>query len=370
MAMDEAAFAELTQAFSSAALDPSQWRPAMSKLADALGAVGCALELSDLTSGEAVIDNTAQLDGDLARLYEDRIFAINPRIRRAVPLRLGAIADDASLVDRDDPANGEFFDWLSRTPYYYLIGGKILAQDGAVGFLTANFSQAHGMATAEHHKVFAALTPHLINTMSAARAITRRSLRGEALTLEALGTERAFAFLSADGRLVEASVGFEVLLRAQDTLRLRQGELTADRPGERRMVETFLAAAVGRRSPLAPPAPIRLRGTQGVRGLVLRAAPLAPRHDAYDIFRPAALLTLTDLDQPHRVRRGDLESLFGLTEREAEIAARLVEGATLERTAAGLEISEHTVRQHLKSVFGKVGVTRQAELVAVVSRLT
>jgi DNA-binding CsgD family transcriptional regulator len=102
---------------------------------------------------------------------------------------------------------------------------------------------------------------------------------------------------------------------------------------------------------------------------VLRAVPLTRNNDLFDLFRPAALLTLVDLDQPQRVRRDDLIALFDLTSREADIAALLGEGETTEGVARRLEISEHTVRQHLKAIFGKVGVSRQAELVGVVSRL-
>ncbi|MCI3135241.1 helix-turn-helix domain-containing protein [Phenylobacterium aquaticum] len=80
-------------------------------------------------------------------------------------------------------------------------------------------------------------------------------------------------------------------------------------------------------------------------------------------------MTLADLDQPHRVRRSELIALFGLTDREADVAALLGEGASLDDAARRLEISEHTVRQHLKAVFGKVGVSRQAELVRIISRL-
>ncbi|ATC26676.1 helix-turn-helix transcriptional regulator [Caulobacter vibrioides] len=49
---------------------------------------------------------------------------------------------------------------------------------------------------------------------------------------------------------------------------------------------------------------------------------------------------------------------------------RLVgEGGTIESVAVSWDISENTVRHHLKSVFGKIDVSRQSELVSVVSKL-
>ncbi|NBC35097.1 hypothetical protein GTZ99_00825 [Novosphingobium sp. FSY-8] len=247
----------IVHSFAKAALDPAQWMPAMTSLSEAMGAVGCALELTDLNTGAAYVANSAALDGAVRRDYEERIFHINPRINRALSMPLGQVADDSVLMAGDAPHKGEFLDWLERAPYHYIIGGKILNAGGHVGFLTANYAKSHGMVTQTHHDVFAILTPQLINIVEVGRALSANRLR----------------------------------------------------------------------------------------------------HD------------LTDLDAPLRVRRQELASLFGLTEREADVAALISEGCNIEQTGEQLAISAYTVRQHLKAVFGKVGVSRQAELVALVSRL-
>lgn len=57
--------------------------------------------------------------------------------------------------------------------------------------------------------------------------------------------------------------------------------------------------------------------------------------------------------------------MHGFTRAEARLASMLAEGITLEGAAEALSISIHTVRCQLKSVFAKTGVTRQAELVAL-----
>jgi DNA-binding CsgD family transcriptional regulator len=369
MRLDDEGLADIVKSFSRAAVDPAHWMTAMAQLQDAVGAVGVALELTDLETGAASMENTVQLDDDQLRRYEERIFHVNPRVRRALSLSLGAIADDNTLIDHASPSSREFLEWLRTTPYYYLIGAKVLNDDGKVGFLTANFSRRHGMATAEHHAVFGALTPHLVNVIAASRAVSTASLKGELITTQALNSDRAFALMDASGRLIECSAGFEALLQRQTMLRLQRRRLTASRPGDRAGVDRFLAGALGPSRHSEPPSPLRLLGPDSRWGLLLRAVPLAPNHDVFDVFRPAALLTLADLDQPHRVRRSELIALFGLTDREADVAALLGEGLSLDDAARRLEISDHTVRQHLKAVFGKVGVSRQAELVRIISRL-
>lgn len=52
-----------------------------------------------------------------------------------------------------------------------------------------------------------------------------------------------------------------------------------------------------------------------------------------------------------------------LTPRETDVIRALARGQTNREIASALGMSEHTVKQHLKSVFGKLGVSSRVELV-------
>ena len=58
-------------------------------------------------------------------------------------------------------------------------------------------------------------------------------------------------------------------------------------------------------------------------------------------------------------------AMHGITRAEARLASMLADGISLEEVAEALLVSIQTVRSQLKSVFAKTGVTRQAELVAL-----
>jgi DNA-binding CsgD family transcriptional regulator len=60
-----------------------------------------------------------------------------------------------------------------------------------------------------------------------------------------------------------------------------------------------------------------------------------------------------------------IATMHGLTCAEARLASMLAEGNSLEEASVALSVSIQTVRSHLKSVFSKTGVKRQAELVAL-----
>ena len=78
----------------------------------------------------------------------------------------------------------------------------------------------------------------------------------------------------------------------------------------------------------------------------------------------AAVIFATDPERGRGASAETLSARYGFTPAEWDVAQRLAAGADLEHIAAELGITLHTVRGHLKHVFTKAGVHRQAELVA------
>ena len=65
-------------------------------------------------------------------------------------------------------------------------------------------------------------------------------------------------------------------------------------------------------------------------------------------------------------RNATAPELGRLSPRETEVLDRLLEGHRVTSIAGQLDVSEHTVRNHLKSMFRKLSVHSQAELVSLV----
>jgi DNA-binding NarL/FixJ family response regulator len=67
-------------------------------------------------------------------------------------------------------------------------------------------------------------------------------------------------------------------------------------------------------------------------------------------------------------RRAEIASiiveLYELTAREQQVTQLLVRGLAIDEIAQTLWLSRHTVRDHVKAIFGKVGVTSRPELTA------
>src|SRR5262245_22821110 len=115
------------------------------------------------------------------------------------------------------------------------------------------------------------------------------------------------------------------------------------------------AAALGLSSERPPIARVRLAGG---RWLLLHAASLESSSSAAQrtaiVLAPAGPVEITPLR---------LE-LHGLSEREREVTRLLVRGLSTDEVAKTMQITRHTVKDHTKAVYTKLGVTSRHELTA------
>ena len=103
----------------------------------------------------------------------------------------------------------------------------------------------------------------------------------------------------------------------------------------------------------------RLQAADGTWALVSAAPLTGPQVDGgYAITlqtAPAADLT------------GVLMPAWNLTSRERDVAALIIEGRSSDDIAASLFLSPHTVRDHTKTIFGKLGIHNRRHLTAVLT---
>jgi DNA-binding CsgD family transcriptional regulator len=114
--------------------------------------------------------------------------------------------------------------------------------------------------------------------------------------------------------------------------------------------------AVGRSIPVS--------GSESAPPFVAHVVPL--RGAGLDLFTGAlSIMFLTPVVPNSSVPPELLQALFDLTPAEARVASQVTEGRSIELIALSTGLSHNTVRTHLKSVFLKTGVQRQAELVSL-----
>ena len=150
-------------------------------------------------------------------------------------------------------------------------------------------------------------------------------------------------------------------------LKLSRGRLVAEHNDETRRLDKVIGQAT---SVEGRPGSVTLTSMMGDRFQVL-VIPLHRR--ALDVFCPTkAIATLVHIGAYGAegllgYAKPLLETGFGLTNREADIAVLVAQGLSAPIIARRLLIGEGTVRNHIKAVFRKVGLHTQAELSALVA---
>ena len=134
-------------------------------------------------------------------------------------------------------------------------------------------------------------------------------------------------------------------------------------PAEPLPPHVYVLAAHVAASPQRRPARVRARAADGT-WMVIRASALTTRSQA------AAGYAVTLEAAPADDLAPLLMRAWGLTRREREVARLVINGLSTEDIATALFISAHTVRDHVKTMFGKVGVSRRQDLAAILTGRT
>ncbi len=175
--------------------------------------------------------------------------------------------------------------------------------------------------------------------------------------------------VSATGRVVAANQPGEALAREARLVRIGVGDRLEilDRQaaaeiarviGQTARRETFVA---GRET-------IRLQNSDGSFSVALYPLVFHPPDDNFRLLlspQTCCLLVIRPLANGGAGHVEILRERFGLTTAEARLALKIAGGASLPAASLALRISYQTGRTQLKTVFAKLNVRRQAELVAL-----
>ena len=171
--------------------------------------------------------------------------------------------------------------------------------------------------------------------------------------------------LDRRGRIVAASDRAVKLLRQGDGLSDRDGVLRAAAPAD----DVKLQQLLERASPLfgQGAAGSMTVGRQFVLPrLVLHVSPVGGRLTDLRRGRVASVVLVVDPSRELRIDADALASALDLTPTESSIAAMLATGSSLREIAAAMGRKQGTIRWHLKQIFAKHRISRQADVVRLV----
>ncbi|WP_173045469.1 LuxR C-terminal-related transcriptional regulator [Bosea sp. ANAM02] len=256
---------------------------------------------------------------------------------------------------------------MDRSPMYsnfffpkglgYAAGSVLPMPNGDIAVFNLERRYSDGPVSSEEIARLNAVRPHLAR---AAALSTRLNLQRARAIVDALNSAgMPAAILGGQNELLAANSLLEKM--SDQIVFLAHGKLALGNAASNRLLMDGLA---NRSRPATSSIPIPARADSPAA--VMHALPLPG--EASDVFNGArTLLVVTRLDRPTSPTAELLTGLFDLTASEARVARGIAEGKSTDEVAAALGLSRETVRFYLKGIFGKTGVARQSDLIALLS---
>jgi DNA-binding CsgD family transcriptional regulator len=266
---------------------------------------------------------------------------------------------------------------LKRTEFYndhllpnratHSMGAVIERQGETALVLTALRDEPLGSFGSEESRLAENLLPHLSRAFITHERLQMLEGGEQALNALSLGV----VLLSSDSRVVFSNREADDVLRSGDGLRLRNGRLVTSNSNTDGALGRMLHYAVAGGDGVECPSDVLVMRPSGRRPYHVIASPLRRRtRPLAGIPTPVALVLIRDPERQRPVGLDALKQGYALTPREAELALSLIEGETLQRTADRLGMTYETARTHLRHILSKTGTSRQAELMALLQRMS
>ena len=364
------------------ALDYSRWPTASALIDEALGTHGSSMLLADGDTDEEIRVYFAWMlyrgepHSELQRWYFENFYPIDeraPRVRKAPDsqlLHMSQVYTEKELKSsaaynalrthgrggdginvRLDGRNGSRITWLVHDPV-----------DGN-GWSSAQLDIIRG------------LLPHIRQTVRVQQTLANSGALGETVTELLDSTGVGILQLDARGRILAANDRARDLLRTGDTLLDEAGFLSARTPRDNDELQRRLGRAL-------PPFGVRAGGGPREGGslivkrpgsrppLLLHVNPVGQSENDLRAWSVAALVLIVDPARTTTTVDPTLvEAALGLSPMQSQVAVRMTEGISVPAIAENMDRKTSTIRTHVKAMYGKLGLTRQEELVRLVRSL-
>jgi DNA-binding CsgD family transcriptional regulator len=373
---------QLLQAIYRGAIQQPAWQDALGALRRAFDAHVVSLVLRPPSPGDpGTILNDVRPDAKQAATpnqetdpnawkltaYREQFFSLDPFIN--LPLEQIVSLDDL-LSDEELIASDYYRHYLEPVGLFRILGLDTGAEDGLLARLRFSRRRDEPTFSTDDRQRLQRLIPHLrlaidiharLNQMTSERDIYAGAV--DQLSV-------ATVILNDRGKVLNTNAMATALLEDAGGISLKAGQLhTAGRDTDRQLqaaVDSVVMAQRAGKTSVVRALRVPRQGGRQPLGLVIRPVPTTEWGKGPS--GPCAAVFISDPEQRDSASQQTLGKLFDLTPAEANVAILLSRGLSLAEVSEAQNISPHTARAQLKSIFAKTGVSRQAELVRMITR--
>jgi DNA-binding CsgD family transcriptional regulator/PAS domain-containing protein len=371
--MDGERFASAVEKIYGAAPDPSQWPDALQAVGDYFGDAGAVL-IYGRDDGQCAMIACPTLAPFAPAYLQDwwhRDIRGGRARKRGYFLSRDVITDRDVVTPEEMETHPFYADFLAGLDLKYFAGAMVSPDRRVEVTLGVQRRPDRGPFSDAEHELVARFGVHVEKSL-------RLSIRLMDAELTNLGLGAAFArlgigifVLDSLGRITLSNPAAQSFLGdgldiVEERLRARPSPQRAD-PGAalREAIQGY-----GGRWDTEPKA-ILVDRLLSTRPLALYVLPIAAPAAAADqiLTNARAIVLVIDPDSGGPPEPSLIRDVMGLTLSEARLASLVGSGLAPRDAAVKLGIAEETARSVLKRVFDKVGVSRQSELAALMTRM-
>ena len=369
---DQDAFDRILAALYDAMLDDGRWPVASVLIDEACGLQGHVLSVGGGPQDDQSLCSfvefyhRGQRRADILDEYFERYFSLDERVPRYARLPDSQLVHVTDLyTDEELKTSPIYNEILPRYSLQDSLNSRLVEPDGThVVWIMHNPATPDGWQSPQV-ALLRGLAPHLRQFVRVRQALARAGALGATGTA-LLGNPRLGVIqLDRHGRIVEANDRGRNLLRHGDGVSDRAGLLEASVPTERDRLARLVARAL-------PTAATPVSGS-----MLLRRASLLPRFVVhvtpvggpqldFGARQVAVLMLLVEPGYAPRIDPAFVAQTLVLTPAESHIAVGLAEGRSVRDMAVTTGRKEETVYWHLKRIYHKLDISRQADLVRLV----
>ncbi len=359
-------------------LEDRPWQSALPQLRKMLDAQVASLVVrppSDEDQG-AILNSVRPAPGDTddtladpnawqAASYQEEFFSLDPFVN--LPLDKVVALEDV-LSDKELEESDYYRHYLQPVGLFHILGVDTAEPGGMLARLRFSRRSDEPRFNAEERRLLEHIAPHLRRAIQIYATISRRTSERDIYAGAVSQLAVASIILDEQARVLSANPVAQVLLEQGDGLSLKGQWLHIEGRDINKELQQAVANIIRAQHQGEPSVVRALRvprsSGRSDLGLVVRPVPVSKWSEGQS--SPSAAIFISDPDLHESASRQTLAELFELTPAEANLAILLARGLSLAEVSDTQNVSQHTTRAQLKSIFAKTGVSRQAELVRLV----
>jgi DNA-binding CsgD family transcriptional regulator/PAS domain-containing protein len=366
------ALLDTIEAIHGAGLNPDAWPEALASIAALLGGSAATLEAYAVPTGGLLWLRAYNIPPPSQLLYADEFAALNPRAAYGMRQPSVELLWDYKVLDETQMDRDPYYaDFLPRTGHRYFVSGVLHRSANEVAVATIQRSRRRGHVTESEIDLMRRLMPHLRQAVDVGRRLDGLAASGAGLREAIDRLADGVAMIGPRGEVVVANRALSEMAARGDGIAMMRGELEFASPrAARAYAEALAGIAMQSEHRLNGHAPLDIAVERGAGAppYVVAVRPFSTSAGSNDTGGIIALVFVHDPLQRTAPSASLLQSVFGLTAAEADLALALQSGQTPAAYARTRKLSANTIYTHLRRLKEKTGCSRLPELIAWLDR--